>query len=227
MANDTKIKLLAIASWFENPDNDILKDVENDEDLASIANSLVFCASALKIAADNLQEDNLTPEKLDDIAKLADILDLTNDEFLKKQASVIDELLLTIAAPKNSVAQFKEREDKRLEDLKKKYELESFEAEKIADAKKAIEASPAMEAYKINEQPLKTRYCPDHSGVQIMRIADNLWQCEMDKKKYDFENGYTLYNGIKVPGSSVENQSKMMQQLYHTVFDSRESRLKK
>lgn len=227
MSVDTKIKLLAVASWLENPSNDLLSEVK-DEDLDTVAASLVFASMALKNAAENISEESeITPEKLDDLAALADVLDLTEDEFLKKQASVLDELLLTIAAPKNAIAEFKEREKQRLEDMKARYDLKSYEADKIADAKKAIEASPAMEPYKASEMPLKTRSCPDHAGIGIIRIGDDIWQCELDKKKYDYANGYTLYNGTKIPPSSVSNQSKVMQQLYTTVFDSRESRTKK
>ncbi|MFA5048451.1 MAG: hypothetical protein WC516_05520 [Patescibacteria group bacterium] len=54
---------------------------------------------------------------------------------------------------------------------------------------------------------LSTRYCPDHHGVQAIRIAENTYQCPIDGKKYNYEAGYVNYEGQKVPGGSIAAQT--------------------
>lgn len=59
----------------------------------------------------------------------------------------------------------------------------------------------------LNEISLSTRYCPDHNGVQVVRISENIYQCPIDGKKYNYETGYVNYKGQKVPGGSVAMQT--------------------
>ena len=155
-------------------------------------------------------------------------LDSSGDPQLKKQASVLDELLLSVAAPPNAYAERKDLEDKRIDDLKKRYEdpsKELHDVNKIADSEKAIEKSQMTKNYRIMESPLSTRYCPDHPGVQIARVGQNLWQCELDKKSYNYETGFELNNGAKVPGGEVNQQTQGVNIPYHAIFDTREGRL--
>lgn len=56
---------------------------------------------------------------------------------------------------------------------------------------------------------LSTRYCPDHIGVQAVRIDDNTIQCPLDGKEYNYETGYANYEGQIVPGGSVAAQTPM------------------
>jgi len=58
-----------------------------------------------------------------------------------------------------------------------------------------------------NRTPLSTRYCPDHVGTQAFRISENIYQCPMDGRVYDYANGYTDYSGQKVPGGNVALQT--------------------
>lgn len=51
-----------------------------------------------------------------------------------------------------------------------------------------------------------TRQCPDHPGQQMSRIADNVRQCPLDGKVYDFTLGFTTNDGVKHPGGAVQNQ---------------------
>jgi hypothetical protein len=53
---------------------------------------------------------------------------------------------------------------------------------------------------------MMTRQCPDHPGQQLIRIADNLRQCPLDSKVYDFVRGFTTEDGVKHNGGSVNNQ---------------------
>lgn len=227
--------LNAIASWLESPNNEALMLAESDEECAGIvAESCVLAAQLLKTAADHVDvlepppESLITPESIDGVAALASALDSSGDPELKKQASVIDELLLTIAAPPNVLAARKDLEDNRIEELKKKYEnprQELDKTNKIADSAKAIDKSQFTKEYKILEAPLSSRYCPDHPGAQISRIGEHMWQCDLDKKTYNFETGFTLNNGSKVPGGDVSQQTQGLGVSTHSMFDSRQERL--
>lgn len=227
--------LTAIASWLESPNNEALLLAEYHEDSAQVvAESCVLAAALLKSAADQVlameppEESKITPDAVEGIAALAAAFDASGDPGLKKQASVLDELLLSIAAPPNAYAERKDLQDQRLQTLKSKYEDPAkalYESNKIADSEKAIEKSKMTKEYRIMESPLSTRYCPDHPGVQISRVGEHMWQCELDKKAYNFETGFELNNGAKVPGGDVNQQTQGVNIPYHAIFDTREGRL--
>jgi hypothetical protein len=226
--------LNAIASWLESPNNEALLLAEYDEDcLKVVAESCVEAAQALKKAAQTVDtieppaESVITPESLDGLAGIAAAFDASGDPDLQKQASVIDELLLTIAVPPSGVYD-KKAEQKKIDEIKKKYEnprKELEEANKIADSRKGIDKSQMTKEYRVMEAPLTTRYCPDHAGAQIARVGENMWQCEMDKKIYNYESGFELNNGSKVPGGDVANQTQSVVVPTHAIFDTREGRL--
>lgn len=227
--------LQAIASWLESPDNEALLLAEYHEDsMKVVAENCALAAALLKSAAEQVSEieppseSKITPESIERTAALAAVLDASGDPELKKQASVLDELLLSIAAPPNAYAERKDLQDQRLVELKKKYEdpgKELRETNKIADSEKAIDKSDMTKVYNILEAPLSTRYCPDHPGVQIARVGEHMWQCELDKKSYNFETGFELANGSKVPGGDVAQQTQGLNVPYHAIFDTREGRL--
>lgn len=227
--------LLSIASWLESPNNEALLLAEYDEDcLKVVADSCVEAANALKKAADTVdaiepaEESKINEESIETLASLAEALDATGDPELQKQASVLDELLLTIAAPPNAVASKLAATNDRLEELKKKYEnpnKELNELNKVSDSLKAIEKSNMTKEFRVLEAPLSSRYCPDHPGAQISRVGEHLWQCELDKKTYNYETGFELNNGSKVPGGDVANQTQGVNVPYHAIFDTREGRL--
>lgn len=227
--------LHAIASWLESPNNEALLLAEYDQKcLQIVAESCVGAAQLLKEAAATVEEieppaeSPLTNESLQGLANIANFFDASGDVELKKQASVIDELLLTIASPPHALAFRKDLQENRLEELKKKYENPRAALEKsnkIADSKKAIDKSSFTKQYKILEAPLSTRYCPDHAGAQIARVGEHAWQCDLDKKIYNFETGFDLSDGSKVPGGDVAEQTKNLNPLSQSLFDTREGRL--
>lgn len=227
--------LNSIASWLESPHNEALLLAEYDEKcMKVVAESCVTAAAALKAAAaevDSIEppaESLITEESIEEIASLAAALDASGDPSLMKQASVLDELLLTVASPPNALRDKRAAEDKRLEDLAKKYQSakeELDETHKIADSIKDIEKSKMTKEMRILEAPLSTRYCPDHPGTQISRIGEHFWQCELDKKTYNFETGFELNNGEKVPGGDVANQTQGLDYTTHSIFDTRSGRL--
>ena len=57
------------------------------------------------------------------------------------------------------------------------------------------------------KRTLSTRYCPDHIGVQVVRVAENTYQCPIDGTEYPYETGFQLYNGQLVPGGSIAGQT--------------------
>jgi len=227
--------LNSIASWLESPNNEALLLAEYDEEcLKVVAESCVAAATALKTAAieveaiEPLPKSVITPESIEEIAALASALDASGDPSLIKQASVLDELLLTVASPPNALQDKKAAQDKKIDELTKKYhsaQKELDETHKIADSIKDIEKSNMTKEYRILEAPLQTRSCPDHSGVQMARVGDDLWQCELDKKTYSYSNGYTLNDGTKVPGGDVANQTQGLDYTTHSIFDTRSGRL--
>ena len=121
--------LVAIANWLENPENEAILIAEYDDNcLKVVAESCVEAAALLKKAAEEVElieppvPSNITPESLEELAAIAEAFDSSGDPGLKKQASVIDELLLTIASNPNLFAEKIAASDKRIEDLKAKNE---------------------------------------------------------------------------------------------------------
>lgn len=227
--------LHSIASWLENPDNEaILLSEYHEDSLKIVAESCVQAAYLLKIAATEVevieppQESKITPESIEELGNLASALDESGDEKLRKQAAVLDELLLTLAAPPNMLSNIKEAEESKIDELKRKYENPSIrlrESNKIADSEKAVNDSGMTRQYRILEAPLNTRYCPDHPGAQIARVGESMWQCDLDKKTYNFATGFELNNGSKVPGGEVSQQNQAPEINNNSVFDNREGRL--
>jgi hypothetical protein len=226
--------LIAMAEWLESSDNEAILLAEHDDKcLTVVAQSCVDAASSLRKAANQVddlepQEDSkITPESLDELKLLADALDASGNEKLIRQASVIDELLLTIAAPpnakRNKLAESEKELNNYIEEYKKNKDLDDLN--NISEAQKAIESSGVTKDYRILEAPLSTRYCPDHPGQMLIRLKDHQLQCALDKKVYDFSEGFKLENGNTVPGGDVAMQSKFDNRPMNTVFDTRESRL--
>ena len=226
--------LKIFASNLENEDNEALLLSEmTEEAMPIVAEALVRAANILKEAAEMIEVNNLdtpvvTAESLDEMAALAEAFDASDDDLLQKQASVLDEILMTIGAPKNGISMYSEAETTRIEELKKKYQdkqEKSRENSMMAEAVDAIKKSPYMKQYRPLEAPLQTRYCPDHPGAPIARLAEYQYQCSLDGKVFDFENGFKTEKGNEVPGTSVENQTKNLYSEPHNEFDTRESRL--
>jgi hypothetical protein len=227
--------LNAMASWLASPNNEAMLLAENDENcIRIVAESCVLAAELLKRAADEVDtlepatESLITSESIDDTAALAAAFDASNDPQLKKMASVLDELLLTLAAPPNALAQKKMEENYRIEELRKKYQQPREDlklSQHNSESLKAIDKSNFTKEYKLNQHPLSTRGCPLHPGAQLARIGEHLFQCELDKKVYDYENGYDL-NGEHVPGGNVALQTSNSTNIPgHSLFDTRDGRL--
>lgn len=228
--------LTAFASWLESPENEALLLAEYDDaSLEATAKACVEAANILRKGAAEVEaieptpESSITPESLDTLASIADAFDSSDDEDLKKSASVIDELLLTLAVTPNAVDQLKNAQKSRIEELKAKYidtRTRQRDLDKLSEAEKAVKDSPYQKEYTILEHALSTRTCPDHPGAQMARVGESTWQCDLDKKVFNYATGYTTEKGEKVPGGDVANQTLKDYPDPQSMFDTRESRLK-
>jgi len=228
--------LLAIASWLESPENEAILLAEHDDEcLNVVATSCVQAAEILKLAAEHTdsiepEESYINEENISKLASIAQEFDNSLNPELQKQASLIDELLLTLSASKDAIRAKRAQDDAKIEALKKKYQetkLTQDKANHNEQMEKALDKSEYLKQYRPLQQGLQTRYCPDHPGVSLMRISDNKGQCSMDKKVYDFEAGYSKIDGTKVPGTSVQEQTKMDVIDHMSNFSTRENRLGK
>ena len=227
--------LFSIAKWLESPDNEaMLLAEDNDESLKVVAESCVLSAQLLRQAAEEVDSIEpptpslITPESVVEMADLAFALDASGDPALMKQASVLDELLLTIASKPGEFGARKDLAESRIEDLRRRYQDPSKEhakQNKRSATEKAIEKSKMTDKPKIESHALQSRTCPDHPSAQMARIGQGVFQCNLDKKQYDYTNGYTLEDGEYVPGGSVELQGDNMNIPFHSLFDTREGRL--
>lgn len=201
--------------------------------LSDIADEYKKDITAIETEGEPLSSASKTLEALTSIANK---LDRSEDLEMQKCASVLDEILLTLCAPKSAVAQANAKTEEEINRLRAKYRdqhreklyntrtRESFDKmnqkSKVQDAiKKQVKNFRPLEA------PLQTRYCPDHPGVGMGRIADAIYQCALDYKIYNFETGFSTMKGNNIPGGSVERQVPDWGQYDpgHHLFDSRES----
>jgi hypothetical protein len=238
--------ILRLAKRSPNPKlQGVARDCE--EEIAGFAKSIcaklhskleeLLPSNADPLGSSGLLETNSGIELMNMLVAWASELDKTGDPELIKEASVIDEILLTLAAPKDAKDAFKLAEDQEIERLREKYRSEALDDRykrpreelqkdlKTADAVKAIENS--VKEYRPMEAPLSTRTCPDHPGAQMQRVGDNIYQCSLDKKVYNYRGGFTTMKGNQVPGGDVSEQTQSLgdRAVEHMSFDTRESKL--
>lgn len=244
-----KEKLEEMYQNLMNRDNEILvlADEEGDSELLEVmASHLVQMASILRAAYNYCEHHDelkvfdhkkeMKPESLDELVEFANILDSSGNQELQKKADVIDQLLLNLGKTKTSTEVFKEAQDAEVNKIKEQreksldrsynYPNEEHNKElKAEEVNKSIKSS--IKEYRPLETSLSTRYCPDHPGTSVHRIGDDVYQCALDKKIYDYNEGFTTMKGNKVPGTSVENQTQSLNDrtLEQMHFSTRESRL--
>jgi hypothetical protein len=82
---------------------------------------------------------------------------------------------------------------------------------------------PVKEA--MEKEAASTRYCPEHIGVTMGRVGEATFQCPLDGKTYNWEVGFTDYDGKHHEGGSVAAQTPDSSgvEIAHRVFDSRSS----
>lgn len=226
--------LIAVANWLENENNEAILLAEHDEaSLQATVKACISAAAILKMGAEEVEaiepkeESKLTPEALDHLNSVVSSLDASQNADFQKSAALIDELLLTLAAPPQWADLSKEAQENRLDVLKAKYEDTKKELDKmnnVVQSAEAIDKSSMFKDIRIMEAPLSTRSCPDHAGALLARVGEHMWQCQMDKKVYNWTTGFTNERGEKIPGGEVSAQAPANVEP-HTIFDTRESRL--
>lgn len=199
--------------------NKLKKDLENHEllKLAADSDDLVLekianiFAKTLKDLDDLEKElssfedkkisdikDSLSADDLDEIASMASEMAWSDSPDLQKRAILLDNVLNIFG--KDAYMAIKAADEK-------KENLYSNKEKKLSEIEKEIE--PKVKKYRPLEAPMSTRYCPDHPGETLSRVGDGLFQCMLDKRQYDFKNGYTTLKGNKIPGGDVAEQTKM------------------
>ena len=233
--------LRVLARKLEKSSDDLLVSAskKNPDVFQKVATAIVAASTLLEGVADDMDNHasfEITPQQLDEIAALASAFDESGDPLLKKQASVLDELLLSIAAPKNAVAAARkvtEDEINRLRAERRKTTGEEYYDEprkRLSTMESAQAQAKAVEQqvkrYVPMEAPLQTRYPPDRPGGQMTRITDHVYQDIVTGIIYDYKAGYKTQKGNEVPGGSVENQTHDLGDIRDqgmSLFETRES----
>jgi hypothetical protein len=247
--SNLKKQIASLTESLLDAENEILvwaEETDNNKVLAHAANVLVKAARALEEVSAltekkldyemSVEAGSIHPRDIESLAALAAEFDASDDEFLQKQAAVIDQLLINFAQ-KGLKSEAESAEEKELAKLRAKYRAESSdecykgpreEHEKDIKAAEAVKAiKDQVKEYRPLETALSTRYCPDHPGSQVRRVGDNVYQCALDKKIYNYKEGFTTEKGNKVPGTDVANQTQNLgdRKLEEMSFSTRENRL--
>lgn len=207
--------LKSTAGWLENPDNEIYSLLEEHVPSVEIAaKACVMAANILKKASLEIQlvsgvaeSKNNISTALEKLQVLANEFDNSGDPTLMKKASVLDEILLTVAADMEAQSNFKKQMQSKIDQIKKNHAAAKNGI--VSEATEEKESKPNYKTYEENEASLSTRYCPDHPGVQVFPKGDDIVQCTLDGKIYNYKEGFTLANGNRVPGTCVENQTHL------------------
>lgn len=232
------IDLRMLAKKIETSSDELLANASDKgpEVLDKVASAIAAASSLLEEVAGDMESnsDGITVEHLDELAALASELDKSDNPLLKKKASVLDELLLSIGSSKQAYSRKttedeinRLRDEKRKQSLKDCYETPRETHSDMHDAKnqaKAVEQQ--VKRYMPLEAPLQTRYPPDRPGGQMTRITDHVYQDIETGIIYDFKNGYKTQKGNEIPGGAVENQTRDLGDWNNSnsaLFSTRES----
>ena len=238
MKNELTEKLQSLFSELSSPNSEFMQLAEScldDEFLVEFTTNIMNASRNIKDALSIVEDhgQSISESDIDEIGAIAQAFDESGDELLQKQASVLDEILMSIGADPKAQVAFKKAEDSEVERLRAKYRAErreqayasvNPELEKQIGAEQAIkEIEKKVKTYRPLEASLSSRYSPDMPGVSLMRIGENIYQCPVTKKIYDFNSGYTTAKGNKIPGTGVQGQTEFEQVgQEHMEFSSRE-----
>lgn len=217
----------------------VVASESNESIMNTVVTALITAETVINKAANDLEmlavksASDVSEEDIESIAAIANAYENSDDEDLKKQAAVLDQLLINFGQ-QDELRRAKKANEEEINRLREKYKNianersykkvseEQFKERKAEEATKAIQDQ--VKQRRPLEAPLKTRYSPDYPGVPMARIGDGIFQCAMTKKIYNFNEGYTTFSGEKVPGGTVANQTDMLgdRRLEQTNFSTRE-----
>jgi len=231
--------MASLDTLFNDKEADILLSFADDQELlqgvlAELVAKAQNLSSEIKEVIDSL-ESHQDSNDLEAIAATAKEFDESGDPFLQKQAQVLD-TVLSIFANKDFAKLAEDdhetnklREKYRKRDQEEKYnkptEYLKDKTSKTADRlSNALKESTEVRPMDVS---LNTRYCPDHIGVGLVYVGEGTYQCSLDKKVFDFKEGYKNANGKNVPGFNVADQNKIDNANidFKANFDTREGRM--
>jgi len=163
--------------------------------------------------------------------KLADTADHLDEIGEVEAANAIDELIA-----KHADDYSEDRVEEGDTDQSKRYDDKHHHSLQIREPKKDQERvdregrdkhhihNQRSEQKKAEAHALSTRYCPEHQGSQMGRVGEGSYQCPLDGQVYNWETGWTDYDGNQHSGGSVAGQTPDSSgyEIPHRVFDSRE-----
>lgn len=231
---------------LSNESFDKLSDEEYEKVVAilmSIFSKTRDTYNMIKYLIDHLEEkygNNVSVEELEAMAALASEYDSSGDEVLTRQAQILDLALRHVIAhqEQNQAQLVAEAEEKKVKnqylerERKEKYDQPRetlAENNKIKGLGEKYSKEMQAKEYRPQQHALSTRYCPEHPGVGVIPLAEGQYQCSLDKRVFDYKEGYTSLEGDKVPGGAVEMQNRTpLNNINTTVnYDTRESRSQK
>jgi hypothetical protein len=234
-------KLRRFAKKLETEADEVLAEAQdsNPQAFEQIVSAVAMSSAVLEKTADSLEEDGqaatISIRLVEQLAATAEALDQSEDPALQKQASVLDELLVTLSAPKGAVAQAKKANEDELNRLREEYRTKAREdlysrarealrkQNRTDKVRKAVETK--VEPYRPMQGSLSTRYPPDMPGGHLTRISDGVYQDITTGKIYNYHSGYTTNKGNQIPGTSVQNQTRDLgdDRMGHAIFNTREN----
>lgn len=235
------INLRVLASKLEKNSDDLLirASEKGPEVFEKVATAVAAASSLMEEVADDIDNKanfDVTEKQLDEMAALATAFDKSGDPLLKKQASVLDDILLSIAASKTAALESRKVYDDEITRLRdelrrvRKDEAYVKPAQDHAAMHNKVEQAKAVaqqvKRYRPLEAPLQTRYPPDRPGGQMTRITDHVYQDIVTGIIYDYKSGYKTQKGNEVPGGAVEYQSRDFGDVRNqgaSLFETRES----
>lgn len=230
-------KLEELKKSFQDPDFPLLQlaeeiDTRMMDEVARLLSRFVeeinYAEEHIEAWFGKLQLENAPIENLEATAALANEFDASGDPFLKRQAEILDKALFVLAENSGELtAEQKKYRDRNFDLAYNQPREELGKSSRIAEVKKALENAKPKH-YRPMEASLSGRHCPDHPGVSFIRVADYVYQCPLDRKIYDYKEGFSTLKGNTVPGGSVSNQWNDSD-LHHAGqmgFETRESKTK-
>lgn len=115
-------------------------------------------------------------EVVESLLKVAEVLDFAGDP---EGVTLVENMLQIFA---------------KQEDGMPKYDVQTVEKTE----RKYPEVAPVAPV-------MSTRNCPDHYGAQMQRVAEGTFQCELDGRMYNWNEGFKDYNGNTYPAAPIRS----------------------
>ena len=174
-------KLHEIIELLSSDQSELAVEAEQcleDKSLIDFSELTISAAEALEEALSIVEEQgsSISEDNIEELGAVAQAFDESGDPLLRKQAFVLDEILMSIGSDPKAGEAFKKAQDDEIERLRAKYNKKEENA--VIENKAAKEAIKAIEEkvkkYKPLEASLSTRYSPDMpivTGKQIGRAS--------------------------------------------------------